>query len=717
MSEASPRFRQDLVASATEADGVPCVDVSDPQTGTNFRLYDFEYQLALQLNGQPLAAVTTWATETYGVDLTTEGVTEFAGRLGELGFLEAAQPPAAAPVSIPAAVTGPAPLPTPAAVTAPSPVPTPAAVTAPSPVPTPAAVTAPDPADNPEAEWNTTEGAQTAQFVPDPALFGPAELTPVAPQLETLAAEAAEAAEATSKVSLSNHANPPAAAPAPPAPVMPPPPAAPSQAAPSQAAPSQAAPSQAAPSQAAPSQAAPSIVRSVAMSRPAEAPTVPAIPSRVLAGMKPGAGKNWAAEIDGLDGRPAATKPAGSTPPLPGAPPALPVRTGAAPAGVDERRQPPPPESVVMSGFAEDRAAAAAAAAPKKSSRAIGIALLLVLAGVIGYFVWRNQKVASIQPVGVRVLAPRPAAVYRWFSGPGEVTDCETRTIGFDTTGRLTELLPPGTVVTAGELLGKLQGAAQIETLLAHNRSRVAFYKQVQESMRAAGNQPELRQAELRLAEKRRLLDETQVALARLTLRASEPGELVETLAKVGTMVSARTPIARVKGRALHGSFAMDAEDGAVASGMDFCRVEVVGLGPHASNREPRRSDDVATDSRSPEAQNGPRFVDCTYTKAAAGKVKVILPGDVGLVPGQPLRLARRRFDGVFPVPAGAITGAGSETAVWLATAAGTAERRPVVVAEHDGEALISAGLHAGDKVILDPPAGLSPGAPLALLP
>jgi hypothetical protein len=54
MDDASPRFRKDLEASATEADGVACVDVRDPKTGTNFRFYDFEYQLALQFNGQPL---------------------------------------------------------------------------------------------------------------------------------------------------------------------------------------------------------------------------------------------------------------------------------------------------------------------------------------------------------------------------------------------------------------------------------------------------------------------------------------------------------------------------------------------------------------------------------------------------------------------------------------------------------------------------------------
>jgi len=50
MDDASPRFRKDLEAAPTEADGVACIDETDPKTGTNFRFYDYEYQLALQFN-------------------------------------------------------------------------------------------------------------------------------------------------------------------------------------------------------------------------------------------------------------------------------------------------------------------------------------------------------------------------------------------------------------------------------------------------------------------------------------------------------------------------------------------------------------------------------------------------------------------------------------------------------------------------------------------
>src|SRR5689334_18609549 len=124
----TPRFRQDLVASTTEADGIPWVDVRDPRTGTNFRLYDFEYQIALQLNGQPVEDVVAWAAATYGLDLTADGVDEFAVRLGELGFLEGT-----------AAQGGDG--------------------------------EAGEPGEVVEAEWSDAQSARTAQFVPDRAIL------------------------------------------------------------------------------------------------------------------------------------------------------------------------------------------------------------------------------------------------------------------------------------------------------------------------------------------------------------------------------------------------------------------------------------------------------------------------------------------------------------------------------------------------------------------
>jgi len=648
MDDASPRFRHDLAVSTTEADGVACVDVRDARSGASFRLYDFEYQLALQLNGQPMAQVIAWASMTYGVDLTAEGIGEFAARLSELGFLEAGAGTASAT---------PAPASTPGSAEAES-------------------AESAESAEGAEDEWNSPQGVKTAQFDPDPAMLAgapeaTADRTPVA-SLHQLAAvdidlDRAPKTEPVSPELPSDHASRARA------PIAPP----------------------------------------VATASRAPAPAAPTAP----AGMSDSAKSRWALDLDGALQAP--DSPAAVTAPAPAAKDiALPPRPVATvkPAGIAERRQPPAPEAVVMAGFSEVTAKRGNARSSGAGRLVLVLVLLLGAAAAVGYYVWTRQHVAAPQALRVRVMSPKPTAVYRWFSGRGAVTDYETSTVAFATAGRLTDLLPAGTKLAAGDIIGKLAGATAVETLLAHDRSRVGFYRQMRDSMRAADNLPELRQAELRLAEKRRLVADTTASLARLTVQAAEPGEVIETLAKIGTPVPAGAPVARVKGQLLHGAFELDGDERAVLANLDFCRVEVVGLGPRAENLAARRETTASAvaDSGPLEAQTGPRFVDCkppVGEVSAGDKVEVALPGDLGLVSGQPLRLARRRYDAVFPVPARALVGGGDKKSIWIAGRDGRAESRAVAVADLGDEALVSDGLHVGDDVIVDPPAGLQPGS------
>jgi len=685
MSDASPRFRQDLEATATEAEGVPCVDVTDQRTGTNFRFYDFEYQLALQFNGQPLADVTAWASQTYGVDLTVEGINEFAGRLSELGFLERSTGAAETRGATPAGGTKAADL------------------------------------ESAEAEWMSAEGAKTASFVPEPGMLdSAADLTPVAPELPHLDEEGGAAADSVD-VSTDEPTPTPAQPKAPEAPTPPP-------------------------------------LRLFDIPSPA-APVPPAVKSPPPPAAKPAS--SWAMDLEGGlqsdTDRPAASAKSNGTdmmtpPPLPAPPPMVtppPLLTpppvakapgvalaGAAtkaggapsPAGVSERRQPPAPEAVLMTAFSED---AAGAAKPKRRGLRVAVLLILLLAIVGIVYLQRSRENARVpEAAHVRVLSPKPAAVYRWFPGPGTVTDHEARMLAFETAGTLAELLPPGTAFAAGDILGKLRGAQPIEALVGRQRARVAFYQQMRDSMRAANNAAELRQAEIKLADKQRLVDESMASLAKLVLRAREPGEIVETLAKVGTPVRANVPVMRVKGRMLHGEFALSEEEIASVGKIGFCRVEVVGLGPRASNAHaPAAAADTVADVGSPDAQAAPRFVDCEFEKSAAGdkKLHVTLPDNLGLVPGQPLRLARHRYDAVFPLPGAAIMSDSDKgRSVWIASAAGTAERRAVTVVDFepvvDGtrvllpeDALVTEGVRVGDEVIVGAPADLRPGAPIVV--
>jgi multidrug efflux pump subunit AcrA (membrane-fusion protein) len=680
MDDASPRFRQDLEAVATEAEGVACVDVRDPQTGTNFRFYDFEYQLALQFNGQPLRDVVTWAAEAYGVDLTVDGINEFAGRLSELGFLE---PAAAAPAALDTTPPMGTKLP-------------------------------PEALDNPEAEWMSAEGAKTATFIPDLGMLdAPSELTPVAPELP-MDAEAIGGPPGTTDESTpppepasTAHTKKTAEMPTPPPRLFD-----------------------------IPSAGAPKPTPPASEALPAPAP--PALKGPTPPGANPA--PNWAMDLDGTlqtEGEPrrptppalgaasngAATKdaPNDMTPPptltaAAGLPPTARPSVPAAPPTGLERRQPPAPDAVQMTAFSDD----AARVKPKsRGVRIVGVIILvLVIAGIVYAALSYEKAHNPPTTVRVRVLSPRPAAVYRWFSGPGTVTDHEARTLAFDSSGMLADLLPPGTAFVAGDIIARLRGAQPIEALLSRYRARLAFHQQMRDSMRTANNQAELRQAELRLAEKQRLVDDTTASLAKLVVRAGEPGEVVETLAKVGTFVRTNAPLVRVKGRMLHGEFELDAEEIAGVAALAFCRVEVVGLGPRASNPVEPPPPGTAADVGSPEAQAVPRFIDCTVEKSGGRpgkKLRVALPDNLGLVPGQPLRLARQRYDAVFPIPAGAVSGAGDHRSIWVANAAGTAERRDIVVADVGDDALVSDGLRIGEEVILDAPADLRAGAPITI--
>src|SRR5216110_737328 len=86
----APRLRDDLVAATVEEDGVVYLDLTDPATGVSFRFYDFEYELAMQLTGQPVEDVVAWASVTYELDLTPAALDEFVEKLAGLGFLASA---------------------------------------------------------------------------------------------------------------------------------------------------------------------------------------------------------------------------------------------------------------------------------------------------------------------------------------------------------------------------------------------------------------------------------------------------------------------------------------------------------------------------------------------------------------------------------------------------------------------------------------------------
>ena len=399
-----------------------------------------------------------------------------------------------------------------------------------------------------------------------------------------------------------------------------------------------------------------------------------------------------------------------------------------------ERRQPPGPGDVVSTPF-EDVSMRFRAPPPERQRSFKGIiflALVLIGAGSGGgYYYWTLKHPKLPEAVRLRVVAPKPTAVYRWFATIGTVVDLDARTMSFDSAGKIVELMPAGTKFGPGDTLGKLAGAAALEADLAKNKSKLAVFEQLRDSMKASGKKGDLRDAEDKVAARKKMVDGVQADLAKLVLRATEAGSIVETSQKVGATVAPKMPVLKWRGRSLHGDFTMDQEDFAKASKLEFCRVEVSGLGtpgttPGAQTPGAAAPAAAPTGSAPGASADGGaagelRYVDCKQPPPAPPPVNgvpsllrkfiVTLPTDAGLVTGQQLHLARKRFDGVFPLPVTAVeTVSATEGKIWVAAPNLTAEQRNISIAESRDEVLVAAGINVGDEIIVDPPRDLAPG-------
>jgi hypothetical protein len=744
MGEVGPRFRQDLVAVAADADGVACVDVEDPRSGKRFRFYDFEYAMATQMDGRPAADIVAWAAATYGMELNEDSVAEFSRQLADLGFLEAViQPPAdVAPEPVSRLFSE--------------------AVSQ---------VTALPRAKGPgvaagaygdfsfrggesggeettaDAEWSAQNSASTVSSPPFEELAGD-----LMRRTGAAAGREGDQRESVRRAPESDNRFPP-----------------PSSDAAAEFGDSEQTAHWVPPfgtdHPKSPSHwaadlndnlqnpAPPPVVRRV--ETPPAAETLHGFGAASLGLPLPG-------EPPGRSGS-RAVRPPSSVPPLPSLgggftpppspPPSPSPLQSRAPVPIEmmptpppvaampeppplvfERRQPPAPEQVVMAPFQP----APSDAGPSKQFRAplepppagkgarVAVVIMLLLAAVaaVGYFLWTSGMVGGTARQ-VRVLSPKPSAIYRWFDSTGRVAGGEPRTLAFEGGGRITDVLPSGSTFAAGEIIARLAGAALIETEVTRHRSRLLFYEQLRDSMRAAGDLPETRQAEIKIGLKAELLTEAEGLLAPRVIRAAEAGEVLEVLAKVGELAQPHIAAVKINPGRLRGEFTLAGADFETAAKLGFCRVEVIGQAPTASMAVARRGGETsAADSGPPSTGASARFVDCqppseAPADAAAAaivgalerKFVVTFPLGAGVAVGQPLRLARARFDGVFPVPRAAVVRSGDTDQVFVASAGGVAEARAVTLVETFGEeALVAQGVDIGDAIIADA-AGLRDGA------
>ena len=319
---------------------------------------------------------------------------------------------------------------------------------------------------------------------------------------------------------------------------------------------------------------------------------------------------------------------------------------------------------------------------------------MLLAAGGRGYFVWTTSARQGRQPVA-RARADagadrRLSLVPR--SRRGRPTTRRARS-AFETSGRLAELLPAGTEVVGRRVArASCRARRDSKTLLAHDLLARRVLQAAARQHARRGQPPRSSPGRAALGEKRRLVDETHGG-------AGEPdgcarpsrAQLVETLAKIGTPVAPRDADRAAQGARACTALHAGREHGGAGVQPDLLPGRG-GWARAAGARTPscrRCRDATATDSQSPDGAGRAalhrlrvRRPRATPSGPRVARSRSRCPATSGLVPGQPLRLARRRFDAVFPVRRGRRVAATATRPVWVAAPDGTAERRAVVVAE-----------------------------------
>ncbi len=322
----------------------------------------------------------------------------------------------------------------------------------------------------------------------------------------------------------------------------------------------------------------------------------------------------------------------------------------------------------------------------KQSSSAAGFALVgFALAAGMGFYAWRTVSTREPPSLPVRTLVPSPTSVYRWFEAEGVIKEAGSTSLTFPAAGKVVEVLPTGARFKAGDPVALLDAARRVQTELAHNRERLGYYQQLLETARTAGNRPEVRQAEIKIVDKQKLVDDTLAELTKVAVVATEDGEVVESLVAVGTMVKPGTPAAHVKGDRRRGELVLPKEELETARRLPFCRAEIDGKPSECSF-----------------AADGPE--DRLLVDFAADATMPQLPG------GKSFRLAKARHDAVFAVPVTALLPGPGGDRVYVATAAGRVEVRPVALVDRTATlAIVGQGLDVGDVIIVEFPAGIGP--------
>jgi multidrug efflux pump subunit AcrA (membrane-fusion protein) len=309
---------------------------------------------------------------------------------------------------------------------------------------------------------------------------------------------------------------------------------------------------------------------------------------------------------------------------------------------------------------------------------ALGIAAAFVISAMIYKYIDSSEP----PPIAVRTMVPAPTTVYRFWDATAKTELAKASPFGIPADGKIAEVIAEGSKFAGGDILALLESGQKFRQEHTRAAERLAYYEGQLAKMTAENNKPEARQAELKIAEKKRLMSEAQMKMAEHALVATEPGEAAEVLVKVGDTVKAGAPILRTKGSTFRAVFELPRDKADKARQLGFCRAELID-------------------------QPGGKPLDCSLSAEGGDEthVAIDLPPDPAVAEGKAVRLARDKLDAVFTVPASSLSRVGESDRLFVIGPSGRAELRVVSVAERSPtEAIITQGIDVGDQVIVDAP-------------
>ncbi len=353
--------------------------------------------------------------------------------------------------------------------------------------------------------------------------------------------------------------------------------------------------------------------------------------------------------------------------------------TEARPVSPAETPSRPAPVATPAASRPERAEPSAAGQLPKPegpSGSVIALVLLLLLGGAAAVYF----KFLAEGPVQVKVEVAAPKEVTRLYDGNATVKMSQPQTLSFGEGGTVAEVVAKGTAVKQGQVVASLEGGAKFDKELQDIRDRLAYYQKKVDAAKAKNDEAAAKESESKVAEKQKLLNDTEAKAAKVRLVSPTAGTVTEVMVAAGAEAKAGAPVVKLG-------------DSRKVAELKLAAPEAAALKPGAT----------LTLQGKAGVANG------RVQSVADGLVTIELLDEV-LKDGEQVKVVKARVANVIKLPPAAVLKVGADDVVYVLVN-GEAKQRKVKVADRStSEILVSGGLAPGDTIIVSSPTPMADG-------